>query len=193
MLSQSMGSWLYALIFAIIFCETGLVVTPFLPGDSLLFALGSMTALPDTQVDFLTLSLVLVAATFLGDNANYFIGKTIGPRIFQSKTSRFFSLKHLHRTQEFYQKHGRKAVVLARFVPIVRTFVPFIAGVGRMPYLQYLGFSMLGSLLWTQGFLWAGYSFGELELVKHNFQLVIIGVIVLSVAPALIAWWRNRK
>ncbi len=187
-----MGPWLYALIFAIVFCETGLVVTPFLPGDSLLFALGSMTALPDSQVSLLSLSLVLMLATFLGDNVNYFIGKHVGPRIFQSKTSRFFNQNYLKQTQYFYEKHGKKAVILARFIPIVRTFVPFVAGIGRMRYLHYLSYSVIGALLWTQSFLWAGHLFGELELIKKHFQIVILCVIIISIAPALIAWGRAR-
>jgi len=188
-----MGEWLYAVIFIIVFCETGLVVTPFLPGDSLLFALGSMTMLDGSQIDFTTLSFLLIGATLAGDNVNYFIGKKIGPRIFNNQSSKIFNPKYLNQTNEFYIKHGKKAVIMARFVPIVRTFVPFIAGIGRMPYFQYLGFSLVGSLLWTQGFLWAGRLFGEMEFVKRNFQLVIIAVIVVSILPAIITWYRRRR
>jgi membrane-associated protein len=193
MLAHMMGPWLYALVFAIVFCETGLVVTPFLPGDSLLFSLGSLTALSGSGVELLPLSLLLVLATFLGDNVNYFVGKKLGPKIFKSNKSKLFNYTYLVRTKNFYEKHGKKAVILARFVPIVRTFAPFVAGIGQMPYMQYLGFSILGSILWTQSFLWAGNLFGELEVVKRNFQIVILVVIVLSVLPVLIGWYRSRR
>lgn len=192
-LAAQMGPWLYVLVFAIVFAETGLVVTPFLPGDSLLFALGSLTALPQSNITILHLSIILIIATFCGDNVNYFIGRRIGPKIFQSKTSKIFNHEYLIRTQEFYNKYGKRAVIMARFVPIVRTFVPFIAGVGKMNYRLYLAFSLLGSILWTQSFLWAGNVFGGLEAIKHHFQLVIIIVIVISILPGLIAWYRNRK
>jgi membrane-associated protein len=186
MLSHSMGAWLYGLVFLIVFCETGLVVTPFLPGDSLLFALGSLMSLPDNNLNFGLLSALLLAATFLGDNVNYAIGKRIGPKVFNRKDSKIFNQKHLEKTHRFYQKHGPKAVIMARFIPIVRTFVPFIAGVGEMPFGQFLGYSLFGSILWTQAFLWAGNLFGESEFVQKNFQLVIFAVIFVSILPALI-------
>ena len=193
MLSQMLGPWLYALVFVIVFCETGLVVTPFLPGDSLLFALGSLTSLPGAQVNMLILSLGFILATFAGDNLNYYIGKKFGPRVFQNTSAKFFNPDHLRRTHEFYERHGKKAVVLARFIPIVRTFVPFVAGIAQMPYGQYLAFSVIGSLLWTQSFLWAGNIFGEMEFIKQNFQIVILAVIFISVLPGLITWYRSKS
>jgi len=188
-----MGAWLYAIIFLIIFSETGLVFAPFLPGDSLLFALGSLTALPSSGVDFLTLSVLLMFATFFGDNVNYFVGKKLGPKIFSSQKNNFFNTNHLLKTKGFYEKHGKKAVILARFVPIVRTFAPFVAGIGQMPYMQYLGYSIFGALLWTQSFLWAGNLFGELEVIKRNFQLVILVVIAISMLPIFWAWIKSRQ
>lgn len=193
MLSQSLGPWLYAVVFCIVFAETGLVITPFLPGDSLLFALGSLTSIEGANLSIGTLSVVLLCATFFGDNANYFIGKKLGAKVFQSTHSRFFNRNHLLKTQEFYSKYGKKAVILARFIPIVRTFVPFVAGIGRMPYGQYLTYSMLGSAIWTQSFLWAGNLFGGLDIVKRNFQIVILGVILISVLPGIIGWYRTRS
>jgi membrane-associated protein len=190
------GNWLYALVFLIVFCETGLVVTPFLPGDSLLFALGSLMTLPDNNLSFPLLSILFLVATFLGDNVNYAIGKHMGPKVFNRKDSKFFSQKHLERTHAFYDKYGPRAVILARFIPIVRTFVPFIAGVGRMPFGQFLAFSFFGSVVWTQAFLWAGYLFGESDIVKKNFQLVIFALIFVSVLPALISAfkaWRSSR
>ena len=190
--SSDFGPWIYLLMFLIIFAETGLVVTPFLPGDSLLFALGAMTSLESGGLSLATLSALLVAAAFLGDNVNYQFGKYIGPKVFSFEKSKIFNKKHLHQTQKFYDKYGSKTVILARFVPIIRTFVPFVAGVGRMPFARYLGFSVLGAVLWTQIFLWAGHLFGNLPQVKSHFHIVIFAVIGLSVLPILIGWFKAR-
>jgi membrane-associated protein len=183
MLSQEWGAWLYLLLFLIVFAETGLVVTPFLPGDSLLFALGAMTTVSDSGLSFETLSFLLFSAALLGDNVNYHFGKYLGPHVFMNKKSKLFNTKHLDNAHLFYEKHGSGAVVIARFVPIVRTFVPFVAGLGKMNYKRFLSFSVVGAVLWIQLFLWAGRIFGNIPSVKTNFHLVIFGVIALSVAP----------
>jgi membrane-associated protein len=184
------GVWVYALLFLIIFLETGVVVTPFLPGDSLLFATGALAAAG--VLDVVTVLSLLTAAAILGDNMNYAIGRTIGPRVF-TEQRRFLKLEHLLRTQRFYEKHGGKTVVMARFVPIVRTFAPFVAGVGRMRYARFLGFDVGGGLLWVWGFGLLGYFFGNHPLVKENFGLAIIGVIVISLLPVVFEAWRARN
>ncbi|MCL4499080.1 MAG: DedA family protein [Chloroflexi bacterium] len=186
---DSYGTGTYLLLFAVVFCETGLVVTPFLPGDSLLFAAGTFAAKGSLSVGLLFVLLVLAVA--LGDNVNYWIGRTIGPRIFRKETSRLFKREYLDRTHRFYEKHGGKAVVLARFVPIVRTFAPFVAGIGRMPYGRFLGYSVGGSLSWITIFLLGGYRFGKIPAVERNFTLVIIAVIAVSVMPAVFAFLRQ--
>jgi membrane-associated protein len=190
--SQFMGPWLYAIVFLIVFAETGLVITPFLPGDSLLFALGALTTInPDLSFSFLC--GVLLAATFCGDNANYFFGKYLGPKVFKDRRSRFFNVEHLHKTKAFYDRHGARAVIIARFIPIVRTFVPFIAGIGQMNYRKFLAFSVAGSVLWTQIFLWAGRMFGNLPAIKSNFHIVIFAVIILSLLPLIIAYLKGKR
>ena len=191
--SQSMGPWLYVLIFFVIFAETGLVVTPFLPGDSLLFALGAMTTLEAGSLNFPLLSYLLVAAAFLGDNTNYFFGKYLGPKVFAAERSKLLNRKHLLKTQKFYEKHGSRTVIIARFMPIIRTFVPFVAGIGQMNYRKYITYSVFGAVLWTQLFLWAGRLFGNLPTVKSNFHIVIFAVIGLSVLPIVFGWWKSRK
>jgi len=184
------GIWIYALLFLIIFLETGVVVTPFLPGDSLLFATGALAAAG--VIDIVAVLSLLTAAAILGDNTNYFIGRTVGPRVFKEK-SRWLKREHLLRTQEFYTKHGGKTVVLARFVPIVRTFAPFVAGVGRMHYPRFLSFDVGGGILWVWGFGLLGYFFGDLPIVKENFGLTIVAVIVLSLLPVLYEVLRARS
>jgi len=184
------GIWIYALLFLIIFLETGVVVTPFLPGDSLLFATGALAAAG--VIDIVAVLSLLTAAAILGDNTNYFIGRTVGPRVFKEK-SRWLKREHLLRTQEFYTKHGGKTVVLARFVPIVRTFAPFVAGVGRMHYPRFLSFDVGGGILWVWGFGLLGYFFGDLPIVKENFGLTIVAVIVLSLLPVLYEILRARS
>jgi membrane-associated protein len=184
------GIWVYALLFLIIFLETGVVVTPFLPGDSLLFATGALAAAG--VLDVVTILALLSAAAILGDNMNYAIGRALGPRVFK-ENSRFLKREHLLRTQRFYEKHGRKAVVIARFVPIVRTFAPFVAGVGRMRYPRFLAFDIGGGLTWVWSFGLLGYFFGNHPLVKENFGLAIVAVIVISLLPVAFEAWRARN
>jgi membrane-associated protein len=185
------GAWVYALLFAIVFCETGLVVTPFLPGDSLLFVVGTLAAAGG--MDILVVMSVLVGAALCGDNVNYWIGRWAGPRVFHYRDSRWLNPKHLERTHAFYERHGGKTVILARFVPVVRTYVPFVAGVGAMPYLRFIAFSVAGALAWVLSLCLAGYFFGNFPLVKNNLTLVIIGIVLLSVSPGLIAWLQQRR
>ncbi|HKI64758.1 MAG TPA: DedA family protein [Burkholderiales bacterium] len=185
------GAWVYALLFAVVFCETGLVVTPFLPGDSLLFVAGAVAA--TGGIDARVVAATLVAAALCGDNVNYWIGRWIGPHVFRSPDARWFNPRHLARTEAFYERHGGKAVVIARFVPIVRTYVPFVAGVGRMGYPRFLAFSIGGALLWVVSLIAAGYFFGNLPLVKNNLTLAILGVIALSLLPIGFEWLRHRR
>jgi membrane-associated protein len=184
------GLWIYALLFLIIFMETGVVVTPFLPGDSLLFAVGALAAAG--VVDLAGVLGLMTAAAILGDNTNYFIGRTVGPRVF-TEHSRWLKREHLLRTQHFYEKHGGKTVVMARFVPIVRTFAPFVAGVGRMHYPRFLTFDIGGGILWVWSFGLLGYFFGNTPIVKENFGLAIIAVIVISMLPIAVEMWRAKR
>jgi membrane-associated protein len=184
------GTWVYALIFAIVFCETGLVVTPFLPGDTLLFVVGALAAAGG--MDLSAVITVLVCAALCGDNVNYWIGRWAGPRVFHYRESRWLNPRHLERTHAFYERHGGKTIVIARFVPIVRTYVPFVAGVGTMPYLRFLVFSVLGALLWVVSLSLTGYFFGNLPQVKANLSLVIVVIVLLSISPGLVAWLRHR-
>jgi membrane-associated protein len=184
------GLWVYALLFAIIFAETGFVVTPFLPGDSLLFVAGTLAATGGLDVQWLI--PMLIAASFGGDNTNYWIGHHIGPRVFRSNGSRLLNREYLDRTHAFYDRHGGKTILLARFLPILRTFAPFVAGVGRMPYARFLGFSFAGSVLWIGLFVLAGYFFGHLPVVRKNLTLVMLGIIIISILPGAIAWLRHR-
>jgi membrane-associated protein len=193
--SQSMGGWLYVLLFAIVFAETGLVVTPFLPGDSLLFAIGALCALDSPLHIGLVMPMLIIAAV-LGDAVNYAIGYRVGPAVFKSESSWLLNKKHLLRTQKFYEKYGGKTIIIARFVPIVRTFAPFVAGVGKMEYRRFAMFNVVGAVAWVLIFVPAGYFFGNLPFVKKQFHYVIIGIIVLSVMPAVIEIlkeWRASK
>ena len=183
------GAWVYGLLFLIVFCETGLVVTPFLPGDSLLFVTGALAAAGG--MDIVTVMAVLIAAALTGDNVNYWIGRYVGPRVFHYRDSRWFNPKYLERAHTFYERHGGKTIILARFIPIVRTYVPFVAGVGAMPYARYLAFCVAGALIWVLSLCLAGYFFGNIPVVKSNLTLVILGIILLSVSPGLIAWFRH--
>jgi membrane-associated protein len=189
-LIQNYGVWIYMILFLIIFCETGLVVTPFLPGDSLLFVAGALAASGNMHVH--TLFLILVAASFLGDNTNYWIGRFLGPKVFSRHGSLLLNPKHLERTQGFYDRHGGKTVVIARFVPIVRTFAPFVAGIGRMVYQRFLMFAFAGAILWIGSLVYAGYFFGNIPWVKNNLSLVIIGIVILSILPGIIEFLRRR-
>ena len=184
------GGWIYLILFLIIFCETGLVVAPFLPGDSLLFASGALWAAADMPVELL--ALTLITASFCGDNCNYWIGRLFGSRIAKKAHSRFLNRRALERTHEFYARHGGKTIVLARFVPIVRTFAPFVAGIGHMDYRRFLLFSVAGAVLWVGVLVSGGYLFGKLPMVQDNFALVIVAIIVFSLVPVAIEYMRAR-
>ncbi|MDB5801412.1 MAG: associated golgi family protein [Rhodocyclales bacterium] len=190
LLIQQYGAWIYAILFLIIFCETGLVVTPFLPGDSLLFVAGTMAAVG--AMDVHALFALLVIAAFSGDNTNYWIGHYIGPKVFKRERSILLNPEHLRHTQRFYEKHGGKTVVLARFMPIVRTFAPFVAGIGRMRYTSFMFYSFSGSVLWIGFFVYCGYYFGNIPFVKNNLTAFILGVIVLSIMPAIVTYLKSR-
>ncbi|HNL91887.1 MAG TPA: DedA family protein [Pseudomonadales bacterium] len=179
---ETYGTWVYGVLFLIVFAETGLVITPFLPGDSLLFAVGALAA-STGKLDPILCGAIIMLAAFCGDNVNYWVGRTLGPRVFRLEDSIIFHRKHLERTEQFYNKYGSRAVIIARFVPIVRTFAPFVAGIGKMPYPRYILFSCIGSLLWVPICVGAGVFFGEMEIVKKNFELVVLGVIAVSLIP----------
>ena len=181
---ENYGAWIYLLLFLVIFCETGLVVTPFLPGDSLLFVAGTLAAVGAMYVHGLFALLVLAA--FSGDNTNYWIGRFAGPRVFRIERSRLFNPAHLERTHRFYEKHGGKTVIFARFLPIVRTFAPFVAGIGRMVYPKFLFYSFSGSVFWIGFFVFGGYYFGNIPVVRQNLTLFIIGIIVVSDMPGIV-------
>jgi membrane-associated protein len=187
---QTYGVWTYALLFLILFLETGLVVTPILPGDSLLFAAGAFAA--RGSLDLATLLLLLVVAAVLGDAANYSIGYFLGPKVLNSK-SRFLKAEYLQKTHRFYERYGGKTIVIARFVPIVRTFAPFLAGVGRMRYTTFAAYNVVGAVLWILVCTLAGFFFGNLEVVKKNFTLVILGIVFVSILPALIEYLRAKR
>ena len=189
-LLQQYGAWIYLILFAIIFSETGFVVTPFLPGDSLLFVAGALAATGGMDVH--VLALLLVIAAVLGNTVNYSIGYLIGPRVFHWESSRFFNRKALDRAHAFYEKHGGVTIVITRFVPIIRTFAPFVAGIARMTYLRFTMYNIAGGLAWVLSLLYAGYWFGNVPVVKQNLSAVIIGVIVLSVMPLVIEYLRSR-
>ncbi|HKQ57343.1 MAG TPA: DedA family protein [Candidatus Eisenbacteria bacterium] len=187
---QTYGTGTYFLLFAIVFCETGLVVTPFLPGDSLLFAVGAFAA--RGSLELIQALLVLMSASILGDSTNYLIGSRVGPAVFHKRGSRWLNPAHLERTHRFYEKHGAKTVILARFLPIVRTFAPFVAGIGRMSYPRFLAYSVAGSVLWVGLFVLAGYFFGNIPVVRDNFSLVVMAIIALSVMPVVVELIRHR-
>ncbi|HYJ78916.1 MAG TPA: DedA family protein [Longimicrobiaceae bacterium] len=191
-LTRDYGGWTYGILALTVFCETGLVVTPILPGDSLLFAAGALAALPGSGLNALYLWPLLFVAVLAGDNVNYFVGKRLGRRIFKDD-ARILKTKYLLQTEAFYAKHGGKTIVLARFIPIVRTYAPFVAGTGAMRYPRFLAFSVGGALLWITSFLWMGYFFGNIPVVKDNFGLVVIAIILLSVLPAVIEIVKARR
>ena len=186
---QNYGTFTYVLLFLIIFCETGLVITPFLPGDSLIFAAGALAASGMMNVIFLF--IILSLAAIIGDSINYLIGSMIGPRIFHEK-NRFLKKEYLDKTQKFYEKYGGKTIIIARFIPIIRTFAPFVAGIGKMKYKKFLFYNIIGGILWVSLFLFAGYFFGSLSFVKNNFSLVIIAIIIISIIPAIIEYLRCK-
>ncbi|MEI8033601.1 MAG: DedA family protein [Chlorobiaceae bacterium] len=192
-LAAAYGSWLYGILFVIVFCETGLVVTPFLPGDSLLFAAGSLAAMAGSSLNPHLLFFVFVAAAITGDNLNYLIGRNIGPKVFSYEKSRFFNPEHLERTNDFFSRYGGKTIIIARFIPIIRTFTPFVAGIGAMPYGRFLFYSVSGALLWVGLFCYSGYFFGQLPVVKENFKLLILAIILVSIAPPVIGYLKHRR
>jgi membrane-associated protein len=191
-----MGGWLYLVLFLIVFAETGLVVTPFLPGDSLMFAVGALCAVEGSSLSIGAIIPLLLVAAVLGDAVNYAIGRKLGPKVFTGERSLFLNKKHLLRTQEFYERYGGKTIIIARFVPIVRTFAPFVAGIGQMRYRRFFMFNVVGALLWVIGLVLLGYAFGNLPIIKKNFSLVIFAIIGLSILPAVIEvlreWRRSR-
>lgn len=184
--------WVYLLLFLVIFCETGLVATPFLPGDSLLFAAGSIAALENSDLNAGWLFLLLFAAATLGDTTNYWIGRFIGPKIFYKENVKLFNKKHLDKTHAFYERHGGKVVTIGRFMPIFRTFVPFVAGIGKMIYLRFLAYSVAGTITWVGLFIFGGFLFGQVPAVKKNFTLVIMVIILISLMPGIITYLREK-
>ena len=184
------GPWIYLILFLIIFCETGLVVTPFLPGDSLLFVAGAVAAAGGMDVHLLV--LLLIIAAILGDTVNYWFGNYLGPKVFHDRDSRWLNRKHLERTHAFYERHGGKTIVIARFVPIIRTYAPFVAGIGAMSYARFLAYNVGGAVLWVASLAYAGYFFGNIPIIRNNLMLVIIGIIILSIMPGVIEYLRQR-
>ena len=189
-LVDNYGVWVYAILFAIIFCETGLVVTPFLPGDSLLFVAGTLAA--TGSMDVHGLFALLVLAAFLGDNTNYWTGRFLGPRVFHYRNSRLLNPQHLEYTRLFYEKHGGKTVIFARFLPIVRTFAPFVAGIGRMVYPRFVFYCFAGGVFWIGFFVYGGYFFGNVPFVRQNLTVFILAIVAISVAPGIIAFARVK-
>lgn len=187
---ESFGIWAYVIVFIVIFCETGLVVTPILPGDSFLFALGTLAALGSLHIEAL-LTLLCIAA-IAGDSVNYAIGHYIGPKVFHFEDSRFFKKKYLEKTHAFYEKHGGKTIIIARFMPIIRTFAPFVAGVGAMSYSKFIVFNIVGGISWVCIFLLGGYFFGNIPTVKSNFTVVIAAIVIISVMPGFIEYARQK-
>ncbi|MDR1437184.1 MAG: DedA family protein [Candidatus Symbiothrix sp.] len=191
-LVRDYGLWIYAILFLIIFSETGLVVTPFLPGDSLLFVAGTLAAIGNNHINVHLMILLLVAAAILGDASNYLIGKFFGEKLFRNPHSRVFKQSYLKKTHDFYEKHGGKTIIIARFVPIVRTFAPFVAGMGKMTYFRFFSYNVFGGLLWVPLFMYAGFFFGEQEFVKKNLSLLIVAIIFVSLLPGIIEIMRQR-
>jgi membrane-associated protein len=188
---QSFGIWAYIIMFLVIFCETGLVVTPVLPGDSLLFALGTLAAQGALNIEILLASLCIAAIA--GDTVNYSIGHFVGPKVFHYQESRFFKKEYLLRTHQFYEKHGGKTIIIAQFMPIIRTFAPFVAGVGAMTYSRFILFNVTGCIMWVCLFLLGGYFFGSMPAVKNNFMIVIVAIVIISVMPGIFEYWRQRR
>jgi len=187
---QTYGGWVYLLLFLIVFCETGLVVTPFLPGDSLLFVAGTLAGAGSMNVHLLV--VLLIAAAVLGDSVNYAIGRWLGPRVFRRDDSWFFKRAYIERTHAYFDKYGGRTIVIARFIPIIRTYAPFVAGIGRMDYYRFLMFNAGGAVLWVGLITYAGYLFGNVPIVKNNLTVVILGIIVLSISPGIVEYLRYR-
>jgi membrane-associated protein len=190
-LAAQYGHWIYAILFLVIFAETGLVVFPFLPGDSILFIAGTVVATADLNVHVLV--LVLLAAAILGDTVNYSVGHYIGPKVFERPDSRWFRKKHLHRTQAFYEKYGGVTIIIGRFVPIIRTFAPFLAGVAGMSYHRFLTYNVIGAVGWITSLVYAGYLFGNIPWVKHNLTFIVVGIVIVSVLPAISTYLKERR
>jgi membrane-associated protein len=188
---QDYGTWTYLVLFLIIFCETGLVVTPILPGDSLLFAAGAFAAIGALDVRWLF--ILLTIAAIAGDTLNYWIGSWLGPKIFHKEEVRFLNREYLDRTHRFYEKHGGKTIIIARFMPIIRTFAPFVAGIGKMTYFRFISYNVVGGVVWIAAFVFGGYFFGNIPLVKKNFTLMIVAIIFLSILPGIIEFVRHRS
>ncbi|WP_380824482.1 MULTISPECIES: DedA family protein [Serratia] len=187
------GMWIYAILFLILFCETGLVVTPFLPGDSLLFVAGALAALPTNDLNVHTMVALMAVAAIIGDAVNYTIGRLFGEKLFSNPNSKIFRRSYLDKTHQFYEKHGGKTIILARFVPIVRTFAPFVAGMGHMSYRHFAAYNVIGALVWVLLFTYAGYLFGDLPVVQENLKLLIVGIIIVSILPGVIEIWRHKR
>ena len=190
-LAAQYGVWIYGILFLIIFCETGLVVMPLLPGDSLLFAAGSIAAIGEMNIHLMV--VLLIIAAILGDAVNFMVGKFFGEKLFANPNSKIFKQSHLQKTQQFYAKHGGKTIILARFIPIVRTFAPFVAGMGHMTYHHFLAYNVIGGVLWVTIFSYLGYFFGNMDIVKDNLSLVLVAIIVLSILPAIIEIIRHKR
>ena len=187
---QAYGTWTYLILFLIIFCETGLVVTPILPGDSLLFAAGAFAAIGALEV--MWLFMLLSVAAIAGDTVNYGIGSFLGPKVFHRENVRFLNREYLDRTHQFYERHGGKTIIIARFMPIIRTFAPFVAGMGKMTYVRFISYNVVGGIAWIAVFIFGGYYFGNIPVVKRNFTLVILAIILLSILPGIIEFVRHR-
>ena len=192
-LAATLGPWLYIVLFVVVFCETGLVVTPFLPGDSLLFACGALAATAASPINLAILIPVVFVAAVLGDFCNYEIGKWVGPKVFTQEKSIFLNKDHLNKAHQFYEKYGGKTIILARFIPIIRTFAPFVAGIGKMTYFHFASYNLIGAALWVLLFALGGYYFADLPLVQHHFHYVVLVIIVISVLPAVYEFWAARR
>jgi membrane-associated protein len=192
-MADTYGLWLYAVVFLVVFCETGLVVTPFLPGDSLLFAFGMLAAREGSHLDVWLAAVLLIAAAIAGDGLNYWIGFFLGPKVFHYDDSWLLNKKYLLRAHEFYERHGGKTIVLARFIPIMRTFAPFVAGIARMGYVRFWQFNCVGGAAWVLLFLFGGYFFGNIPVIKTNFHFVIVAIVVISVMPMVVEWILARR
>lgn len=192
-LAATLGPWLYVVLFLVIFCETGLVVTPFLPGDSLIFAVGALASVEGSVIHLPAVLVLLICAAVAGDAVNYTIGKFIGPKVFTQDTGRFLNKKHLLSAHAFYEKYGGKTIILARFIPIIRTFAPFVAGIGKMSYFHFALYNVTGAVLWVSAFCLGGYFFGSTEMVKKHFHYIIVAIIIISVLPAVFEFIKAKR
>ncbi|MBP1593704.1 MAG: DedA family protein [Bacteroidetes bacterium] len=193
LLIEQYGTWIYAILFFLIFLETGFVVTPFLPGDSLLFVAGTLATVSTNHMNIHLLVLMLIIAAVLGDASNYVIGRYFGTRLFSNPNSKIFKQKYLEQTHAFYEKHGGKTIILARFVPIVRTFAPFVAGMGHMSYRHFAHYNIIGGVVWVTLITYIGYFLGSLEIVQKNLEIMIISIVIISILPAIIEIWKNKR